>query len=100
LFRFSGTGEARLDDKSGDTAGRKPATIANEVISHNGVSARTSVDDASRVDDFGQSEQPDKPTSAMASDNSEQLPLRMWFIAGAGLISWILIAIGAMIFFF
>lgn len=89
-----------MDDKSGDTAGREPASISNGAMSHHGVSARTSVDDAPRVDDFGQSEQPDKPMSAMASDNSEQLPLRMWFIAGAGLISWILIAIGAMIFFF
>lgn len=89
-----------MDDKSGDTAGAGPAKISGDAMSQNSVSARTPANAPPAADDVGELGSSDRFQASSASEKAHQLPGRMLVIVGAGLITWIVIAIGVLLFFF
>lgn len=88
-----------MDDKGGDTAGRGPVKISKDAMSQNSVSARTPANAPPAADDVGEPGSSDRPQASSASEKAEQLPGRMFVIVAAGLITWIVIAIGVLLFF-
>lgn len=89
-----------MDDKGKDIAGKQPAAISSDAMSGSGVSARTPANPSPAVDDHDTIETRDKFRPSSASQRAQQLPGRMWVIAGAGLITWIMIAVAVFLFFF
>lgn len=89
-----------MDDKGRNSAGHDPGTISNDAVSRHNVSARTSASAVPAADDSAEMGSPDSLEPSSASEKARQLPGRMLVIAGAGLITWIFIAIGVALFFF
>ncbi|MEP2103739.1 MAG: hypothetical protein ABJP02_16530 [Parasphingorhabdus sp.] len=89
-----------MGDKGGDTAGSGPATISNDAMSDNGVSARMPAHVPPTTDDSDEPGSRDRFEPSSSAEKAQQLPGRMWVIAGAGLITWIVIAIAVVLFFF
>ncbi|GAA0474376.1 hypothetical protein GCM10009096_14840 [Parasphingorhabdus litoris] len=69
-------------------------------MSGNNVSARTPAKDKPVADESEKESSRGRSERSSASGKAEQLPGRMWVIAGAGLTIWIIIAIAVIILFF